>query len=1223
MKKNSSDGKISMKLLVVFLVVAFFDTTYASKCIGKCDDYFDHLLEHEDCDKYCECTIWGEPIEYSCEDGKYFSYFWEKCVDPSLVDCTNVHLDTTLAPTSPSSTLPSTIPSTSSPTIEPSTTLPPTTVPPTSSPTTSSPTTSPPTTSPPTTEPSTTLPSTSSPTTEPATTSPPTTEPSTTLPPTTEPSTTSPPTTEPSTTSPPTTEPSTTSPPTTEPSTTSPPTTEPSTTSPPTTEPSTTSPPTTEPSTTSPPTTEPSTTVTSTSSPTTEPATTSPPTTEPSTTSPPTTEPSTTSPPTTEPSTTSPPTTEPSTTVTSTSSPTTEPSITTPPINKNGCIGTCPSLNLLDHADLLPNKNCSKFCMCNWGEAVPTNCPAGLFFNNKIKTCDWPFNVDCPNSPNRIENKLKYFASQRTLSKTVNHDNEITEQVDEQEDQEVAGCLGNCPITNSLDHTDHIAHKNCKKFCKCNWGKKIVFHCPLYLHFNNASKVCDFVFNANCTDVVLMVKIKRQYVTYCAPIVIVIKINQKMFKSLVIITLMTFAIAIEFSEPEEKNLNVNEVDGAEKNFQLKKSGSDCARQCKLFEFNKLAHEDCQKYCECTLGFLAEKKCKGNKYFSAKQKKCIDTYDQCSVSKNNKGCTKKCPAENSLDHTVHIAHRNCTLFCVCDFGHAEIINCPDDLFFNQKTQTCDYKSNVNCTEFIWSIAILGATAEQTREYEATNDMFPKTRSFLNRIKTTGTCIGKCPSFNDKLYFSHNLPHDDCDKYCMCMMGGYKLTRKCNGNNHYSELLNMCVSPKKANCLNKFDGCLGNCSMDRDGNFETALIAHQDCNKFCRCKENGRLELLTCADNLHFSVEHNCCVDPEEAKCRVEVPKSNTAAEDDKVGADAANQLNTNRNNQLDTEKFIKFEQAGANQLNTDGNNQLDTKKSHKFDQAGANQLNTDGNHQLDTEKSNKFDQTGANQLNTNGNNQLGTENYNKLDHAGANQLNTDGNNQLDNNEDNKLKFLDENDNEDADKNPIEGNSLNSEDDKEKIEVPAAEEDSADENHGECIGNCSSCGSRKPCLLPHKDCSRFCVCVDGFPFAKNCSAGLYFDTITRECVLSKYARCESGGDETEAGLKPSVEEGSDESGGNEIETTADEHGNDLAIVGPGPDPNNLNEDSTGARGNESAAVSSGDVRHDDHYDEDNDDHVDNGHDDKSNQSHADEIPKEINYVDNHHDDGTNYN
>lgn len=298
--------EIKMKFYIaVVLVVAFFGTTYASKCIGECeswidddmhDDYgLDHLLEHEDCDKYCECTPWGELIEYSCEDGKYFSYLWGKCVHPSLTECKNVSLDTTLTPILPSSTSPSTI--------------------------------------------------------EPPTTS----------------------------------------------------------------------------------------------------------------------------------------------------SPTTEPSTTTPPIDENGCIGTCPSKNLLDHVELLPNKNCTKFCMCDWGAAKPTNCPAGLLFNNKVKSCDWPYNVDCQ-SPNRIE-EFKYLASQRTLSKTINYDNEITEQVDDKEDQEVEGCLGNCPMTNSLNYTLHIPHKNCKKFCKCNWGEKIVINCPANLHFNNASKVCDFFFNANCTGV--------------------------------------------------------------------------------------------------------------------------------------------------------------------------------------------------------------------------------------------------------------------------------------------------------------------------------------------------------------------------------------------------------------------------------------------------------------------------------------------------------------------------------------------------------------------------------------------------------------------------------------------------------------------------------------------------------------------------------------------------
>ncbi|KAL9978993.1 hypothetical protein ACROYT_G016582 [Oculina patagonica] len=39
--------------------------------------------------------------------------------------------------------------------------------------------------------------------------------------------------------------------------------------------------------------------------------------------------------------------------------------------------------------------DCSKFIQCHGGVKYPGSCPAGLMFNPKSKTCDWPQNVQC------------------------------------------------------------------------------------------------------------------------------------------------------------------------------------------------------------------------------------------------------------------------------------------------------------------------------------------------------------------------------------------------------------------------------------------------------------------------------------------------------------------------------------------------------------------------------------------------------------------------------------------------------------------------------------------------------------------------------------------------------------------------------------------------------------------------------------------------------------
>ncbi|GAB1866418.1 Peritrophin-1-like [Camponotus japonicus] len=54
----------------------------------------------------------------------------------------------------------------------------------------------------------------------------------------------------------------------------------------------------------------------------------------------------------------------------------------------------CPSRypGLLPHPFL-----CDRFYQCDWGTPRLQACPAGLYFNSRLKVCDWSYNSDCQN----------------------------------------------------------------------------------------------------------------------------------------------------------------------------------------------------------------------------------------------------------------------------------------------------------------------------------------------------------------------------------------------------------------------------------------------------------------------------------------------------------------------------------------------------------------------------------------------------------------------------------------------------------------------------------------------------------------------------------------------------------------------------------------------------------------------------------------------------------
>ncbi|KAK0088124.1 hypothetical protein PV325_013120 [Microctonus aethiopoides] len=164
---------------------------------------------------------------------------------------------------------------------------------------------------------------------------------------------------------------------------------------------------------------------------------------------------------------------------------------TSSPGDVSGCIGTC-SLWDDDKVKHLPHKDCTKFCKCDFGVPVVFDCPPPLHFNPKLSVCDRPSAAGCkgdrppPPIPGVTPSTPPPGPTPSPPTPTPG---------------DIAGCIGTCSLWDEGDDVTHLPHKDCTKFCKCDFGNPVVINCPKPLHFNPNLEVCDRPGHAGCTGI--------------------------------------------------------------------------------------------------------------------------------------------------------------------------------------------------------------------------------------------------------------------------------------------------------------------------------------------------------------------------------------------------------------------------------------------------------------------------------------------------------------------------------------------------------------------------------------------------------------------------------------------------------------------------------------------------------------------------------------------------
>ncbi|XP_048516336.1 serine-rich adhesin for platelets-like [Athalia rosae] len=199
---------------------------------------------------------------------------------------------------------------------------------------------------------------------------------------------------------------------------------------------------------------------------------------------------------------------------------------TTTPAYGTECSGTCPSVDPLDYTVLLAHKDCTKFCMCSNGVQFVRNCPGLLYFNNELKTCDWPEASGCVQAAYNVNSIKEFGVSSQTSFLEVNdkiaygvntHFCEFTMIGSHLFATVLVAILAavssnaevvvptECPRIDPLNTTIHIAHEwDCTRFYTCSNGRKILTTCADRdlkggrLYFDPVLQVCVWPEDSTC-----------------------------------------------------------------------------------------------------------------------------------------------------------------------------------------------------------------------------------------------------------------------------------------------------------------------------------------------------------------------------------------------------------------------------------------------------------------------------------------------------------------------------------------------------------------------------------------------------------------------------------------------------------------------------------------------------------------------------------------------------
>ncbi|XP_061390505.1 mucin-2-like [Musca vetustissima] len=476
--------------------------------------------------------------------------------------------------------------------------------------------------------------------------------------------------------------------------------------------------------------------------------------------------------------------------------------------------------------------NCSKFLVCMCEYPTVKDCPGGTWWDNSLKTCNYPQNVNCPWSGGSS-------TTPSSTTSTPSPDNEWG-----------VNCETPPGMTSDLclDYGNGYLLRypyNCNAYLNCTMGCPVMTYCPVDKVFNQWLKICDTPETAQCVELPMP--------STTTPIPTTTTRTTELTTT-TDITSTTTEICVYPSDIPE-----NYCDGFEKGSVLS------------YPYNCSAYISCRNDCPHL------EYCEKNKVFNSLLGICDDANTaECTEepypTPGTPGQTTEEPTPTTTtstttlpqftptlppgipegmchdhaDYTLVPYAENCRQYLMCMQGEVELMNCPNGWLFNAQLKMCDDAGEQVCY-----------TGPATTTTEASS-------SSTTTTTTSAPILDLCLDQPSGTSFPYP---QDCKQYYYCRGNGTYYVLPCPNNNYYDPISGNCgpdVSPTACQettttttTTTPAPTTLSPEQMCAGQEFGTTFPYEANCQEYIMCTNNGGYKIMKCPGNNYYYPDTGNC------------------------------------------------------------------------------------------------------------------------------------------------------------------------------------------------------------------------------------------------------------------------------------------------------------------------------------------------------------------------------